>query len=513
MKKEIKTDKEDISLLLDDFVILNPEEKKPKEKQKIYYFLFTSLLTTDSYKKLFEISQPTKSFSIKELKNTNNEQNLIKNNIIKVKNYICSLLYNFDKLVENNFNPDKIENTEKILDELKILMKSEYFVIDGTIPFDWYIYSIFEYLKKIPEYLTTNDCEELYKEIEKDINDSLEQLDFIKLSVILEKLEFAERGKIFYKENQKFLIDIKLKEEVKQIVYKKFIPVSIKFTWNEDENGTLEIKPADFKIEDKNNQNKINNYQNLNKKILALTIDDFTKKFPNLILYEEYQDADLLFIQEKLKFAEKLEYYFKYIFSQIKLNNKNIQNETHMNQIKEIIFDFVMNKIYDKIFPLEPNRKDNKIYQNSIRLSWVKPCHFLDDKKQYVFGSFINDFNYHFKLLLSEKATRKKLIHLDKIINNISFFYKFNDNNNIGVDDIIAILTFSIIKEQPLCLDSNIKYMKMYSKLGNFFNAGNKLEDFEGAAELIANMKYSYLKGVTEKEYKENINMENRVYK
>ena len=172
-----------------------------------------------------------------------------------------------------------------------------------------------------------------------------------------------------------------------------------------------------------------------------------------------------------------------------------------------------MDKIYDKIFPLEPNRKDNKIYQNSIRLSWVKPCHFLGDKKQYVFGSFINDFNYHFKLLLSEKATRKKLIHLDKIINNISFFYKFNDIKDIGVDDIISILIFSIIKEHPLCLDSNLKYMKMYSKLGNFFNAGNKLEDFEGAAELIANMKYSYLKGVTEKEYKENINMENRVYK
>ena len=517
MKKEVKNERDnivkddDIYLLLDDFVILNPEKKTPKNKQKIYYFLLTSLLISDSYKKLFEISQPTKSFSIQEIKNTNNDENLNKNNIIKVKNFICSLLYNFDKLVENNFNPDKIENTEKILNELKVLMKSEYFVIDGTIPFDWYIFSIFEYLKKIPDYLTNNDCEELYKEIEQDINNSLEQLDFIKLSVILEKLEFAERGKIFYKENKQFLMDIKLKEEVKEIIYKKFIPVSIKLSWNEEDNGTFEIEPADFKIEDKNNQNKINNYQDLNNKILALTIDDFTKKFPSLIVYEEYQDADLLMIQEKLKFAEKFDYYFKYIFSQIKLKNENIQNENHMNKIKEIIFDFVMDKIYDKIFPLELNRKDNKIYQNSIRLSWVKPCHFLGNKKQYVFGSFLNDFNYYFKLLLSEKSTRKKLINLDKIIDNISFFYKFNDNNDIGVDNIISILTFAIIKEHPLCVDSNIKYMKIYSKLGNFFKEGNKFEEFEGAAEIIANIKYSYLKGITEKEFKENINRESRV--
>ena len=96
------------------------------------------LITSDSYKKLFEISQPTKSFSIKEIKETTNEENVKKNNIIKVKNFICSLLYNFDKLVENNFNRDKVGSTEKILDELNILMKSAYFVIDGTIPFEFF---------------------------------------------------------------------------------------------------------------------------------------------------------------------------------------------------------------------------------------------------------------------------------------------------------------------------------------------------------------------------------------
>ena len=214
-------DSDDIEVLLDDITALNQNKNELRPKQKIYYFLLTSLLASDSYNKLFEISQPTKSFSIKEIKDDlNNDENIVKNNIIKVKNFICYLLYNYDKLVEKNFNPDKIENTEKILDELNTLMKSSYFLIDGTIPFDWYINSIYEYLKKIPENLTKYDCEELYNEIEQEINNSLKQLDFIKLSYILEKLEFAERGKIFYKENQKLLMEIKLKEDVKQIIYK-----------------------------------------------------------------------------------------------------------------------------------------------------------------------------------------------------------------------------------------------------------------------------------------------------
>ena len=507
-KKEIeRLESVDIEVLLDDINLYDTESNKPKTKQKIYYFLFTSLITSDSYKKLFEISQPTKSFSIKEIKETNNEENIIKNNIIKVKNFICSLLYNFDKLVEKNFNPNKIENTETILDELNTLMKSAYFVIDGTIPFDWYINSIYEYLKKIPDYLTKNDCEELYKEIEQDIKNSLEQLDFIKLSVILEKLEFAERGKIFYKENHKFLTEIKLKEQVKEIIYKEFIPVSIKFSWNEKDNGILQIDPANFKIKYRNNFDKINNYQNSKKLILALTIDEFTKKFPNLIKYQEYQDADIFLIQEKLNFAGKLENYFNIVFNHIKSHYKN-EFKDNMNQIKEIIFDFVMNKLYDKIFPIESNKKDNLIYQNSIKLSWVNICHFLGNKKQYVLGSFINDINYYFKLLSSEKSTRKKLINFDKIINNISFFYKFNDKKEIGVDDILPVLTFAIIKVHPFYFDTNIKYMKMYSKLGNFFQEGNKFEQLGVAIELIINIKYSNLKGITKEEFINNINIE-----
>ena len=90
------------------------EDNKSSKKPKIFYFLTTSLMTNDDYKKLFEISQPSKSFSIKELKNLSNESDIKENNIIKVKNFICSLLYNFDKLVESNFQIDSIENTEKI---------------------------------------------------------------------------------------------------------------------------------------------------------------------------------------------------------------------------------------------------------------------------------------------------------------------------------------------------------------------------------------------------------------
>ena len=487
---------------------LNPFENKPGTK--LYYFLFTDLLTNDDYKKLFQISQPTKSFSIKELKDLSNEENVIKNNIIKVKNFICSLLYNFDKLVKTNFDPGTIGNTEKILEELNILMQSSYFVMDGSIPFDWYINSIFEYLQKIPKNLVENDCEELYKEIEEDINNSIKQLDFIKLSVIIEKIEFAERGKIFYKENQKLLSDINLNEEIKKIIQNEFIPVKINFHWEEEdkvkgkpENGIFQIEPSGFKEKDRNNIDKINAYEKSKKVTLALTIENFTKRFPNLLLFQEYEDADILHIQRKLNFPDVFGKYFNIVFKHLESNqylNKKFQN---LDKIKENIFDYVMGKLYDKIFPIEPNKEDIQIYWQTVKLSWIKPNHFLGNKKQYVFGSFLNDIKRFFKQLVLEKSPRKKLLNMDEISNDVSFFYTFNGNNEIGLDDEISLLSYAMIKIQPSILDSNFEFMNLYCKVGGIITEGNKLEQLKAVIEFIKNIQYFNLNGVTQEEFKE----------
>ena len=478
----------------------NEIEIQPKKIKK-FYFLFMSLLTNNDYKQLFEISQPTKSFSIKELKDLSNESNITKNNIIKVKNFICNLLYNFDKLVKTNFEPGTIESTEKILEELNILMQSSYFVMDGSIPFDWYINSIFEYLQKIPPNLTKNDCEELYKEIENDINESISKLDFIKLSVILEKIEFAERGKIFYKENQRFLNDINLNEEIKEIIQKEFIPVKMKFNWNEENNGVFEIESINFKEKEKDNIEKIKSFEKSKKVILALTIEQFTKKFPNLLIYQELQDLDIFSIQEKLNFPDNLGKYFEIVFNHLEFNPNLKADYIKLEKIKENIFDYIMGKLYDKIFPLEPNNVDNKIFYQTVKLSWTKPKHFLGEKKQYVFGSFIKDVKRFFRQLILEKSPRKKLLNVHEISNDVSFFYSFNGDKEIGLEDEISILSYAMIRIQPLILDSNLKFMKLYCKVGGIIQEGNKLEQLAAVIDFIMNLKYNNLWGVTQEEF------------
>ena len=88
----------------------------------------------------------------------------------------------------------------------------------------------------------------------------------------------------------------------------------------------------------------------------------------------------------------------------------------------EKIYDYVMGKVYDKVYPNEPHEKDNKIFQQSVvRLTWTELKHFMKLKKKIVFGSFLTDVRELFQLTDSEKSPRKKFLNLVKINYSITF--------------------------------------------------------------------------------------------
>ena len=478
-------------------------EKEEKVKESninvLHYFLFTELLTNQQYKKLMNIEQKTSYFSIKELKTTPNEESEIKNNIIKVKNFFCSLLYNYNKLVKTDFDEGTTENTIKILKELNNFMKSSSFVEEGSIPFNWYVNSLLEYLQKIPKNLTNNDCEELYKEIENDLNQSIKELDFEALSVIIGKLKYAKRGKKYYEESSNLLNDIKLNEETKKIIENELIPFEIKFNLDDEniDESIFEINESNIKEKDRSSTEKIKKYEKSKDVRLCLTIDSFTKKFPDLMEYQDKLNLDVFKFQKDLKFPEKIKSYFNQV-SQILEKKGKIE----MDKINQKIYDYVMGKLYDKIYPYENYEEDDKIFQQSIRLSWTEPKHFITSKKKFVFGNFLSDVLAYYKLVDTEKSPRKKLLNVIEIFKSIGFLLKFNNSGkDIGVDDQMPILNYVFIKARPLRMFSNAKIMELY--IGNKKNKGegNLLSQILSVCEFIINLQYSDLADVTPEEF------------
>ena len=477
------------------------KKKNRQEKKILNFFLFTKLIINDKYKKLFELNQVKPNFSLKELKSTETDAEIQKNNIIKIKNLFSGLLYNYRNLVKTDFNEGTTVNTLKILKELKKFMKSSNFVIDGSIPSEWYVDSLFECLKLLPPDLQNNDYENLYNSLMNDVNNAMKEMDFESMSYCLGKVKFANRGKIYFENLKKDITEIELNEKVQMIVEKSIIPVNI----------SLKVKEKEIKIEKGKSIKEIpflDLFKDDNdKKLTCSTIESFSNKFPNIDMIRKLNEpeTDLFDLEEELNLTNELDNCFNIIREHLikKMNFDETQKEFEL--ITNKIFDYVMEKIYDKIYPSEPFIEDNIIFTQCILTSWIEPQHLIKGRNNYLFDSFLPEVIKFFDKIEREKSPRKKLENMINIFTSIENVVKFNgENKDIGVDDQLPILNYAFIKAHPFPIYTNCKYMELFLGNKKFKLEGNYLTQLITVCKFIENLSAKDLFDVTEEKFKAN---------
>ena len=479
----------------------NKKKKNNQEKKILNFFLFTKLIINDKYKDLFNLSQGKPNFSFKELKKTETDAETQKNNIIKVKNLFSGLLYNYRNLVKTDFNEGTTGNTFKILKELKKFMKSSNYIIDGSIPSEWYVDSLFECLKLLPQDLQNNDFENLYNSLIIDVNNAMKEMDFQILSFCLGKVKFANRVKLYYENMKKNIIEIELNERAQNIIENSLIPVTI----------TLNIKEKEFKIEKGKTVKEIpflDIFKDDNdKKTTCSTIESFGNKFPNINMEKKhiYPEIDMIDFEKQLKLTDKLSNYFNIIREHLikKMNFEESQNEFEI--IMDKIYDYVMEKLYEKIYPLEPYTEDNVIFTQCILNSWIEPKHLIKEKNNYLFDSFLPDVINYFEKIDQEKSPRKKLEFMKNIFISIGNVVKFNgENKELGVDDQLPILNYAFIKAHPFPIYTNCKFMDLFLGSKKYRLEGNYLAQLFTICKFIENLSASDLFDISEEQYKNN---------
>ena len=492
----------------DDYEIIrevkNPKSKKieyvdVKKRKKLYFFLDTELIFNDTYKNLFEMKQKNENFKLNELNSILNEEDISKNNIIKVKNYLSTILCNYYQIKETNFSMQKPLNTTEILKQLKIFIGSSNFVIDGSIPSEWCGNALLEYITKIPDSYIQNDYEKLYSEFEDDIRNSIKEIDFEALSVCIDKMKLIQRGKNLFEKAKTLILDIIQNETVKQIIEKEIIPVDIKFSYTDAEKY--------FSI----NKSKINKLKILDEMVYeekgilinCPTIESFAEEFPKI---NQFESSDPFNIMKQLKIPEYLLEYFKIIEIYLLKSQKNLK-EDEIKNISNKIYDYVMNNLHKKLFPKRPESKDLRIYNNCVSLSWTEPKHFIKGKINYVYDTFLPDAMKYFKLIQLEKSPRKKIINLSKIFQSINNFEKFNGcDGRLGVDESIAILNYAFIKSKPFQIYNTCRYIELFIGSKNDKLEGNLLAQLKAINNFVLNITYKDLNDVTEEEYNNKSN-------
>ena len=159
-----------------------------------------------------------------------------------------------------------------------------------------------------------------------------------------------------------------------------------------------------------------------------------------------------------------------------------------------------MNKIYEKIYPPELDEMDNKIFKQTMKLSWVDP--YLIIEKDYILDNLLPDILNEFKKISEVKTPYKKLNCLNNILALIINLIKFNEgiDKEVGAEDITPVLNYVSIKAQPLRIYTDLEFIKLFSE--NYGEYENSLISFESIYNLILNSSAESF-NLTPEEYKQ----------
>ena len=155
---------------------------------------FTLDLTLVPIKKIEGLINLTNSkFYTKEEISHPTEEQIVENNVIKIQNFLCNLLYNYRNLNINDFSKESINGTINILKELIKFFKKGSFISDENIPSEWYANSLITMLTQLPEEYKENDFEKVFKSLDDGITESRQSFDFKPFGVLYNKLKFIHR--------------------------------------------------------------------------------------------------------------------------------------------------------------------------------------------------------------------------------------------------------------------------------------------------------------------------------
>ena len=510
--KEI-SDFEDINIVDDPFFNTLDNEKTLnniyKELVEVncesYYLIKNLKFNSKENKEMFDLTFESKyNFHIKELKIKDNPENVEKNIIIKIKNFLSDLLYNIDLLNKSNFIQSKISNTSEILNSMNNYFKLSNFILDDIIPHEWYIDSILNLIKKIPEDYAKNDLEKLYNEMEEEITKSMNSYNIDLLHECSAKLKHAEKEKKYYEKICNIFKDLELNEKVKIIVENDYIPVKISFNYDEQQKTFKSFDITISKSKKKEfmkKENETNTKKNLSSiKKRCHSIKTFIENFPDFRKFYQNKDIGIIEIQKSLLIPEKLKQYFFTIIGEHLISEKKIGN-TDLIQIENKIYDYVMSKLNSKLFPKE-YEEDNKLFKNIFMLSWIEPKHFIKEKSDYIFETFLPEVIQNFNSIENELSPRKKIEYINSVFESISKVVAFNGGDKaLGVEDEFPILSYCFLKAQLKKIYSNLKFIQIYRNSLNEKGRENQLIQLIAVCDFIKNIKYENMSNITEDEF------------
>ena len=227
--------------------------------------------------------------------------------------------------------------------------------------------------------------------------------------------------------------------------------------------------------------------------------------FESIPDYRKHENdvEDIIDLEEKTNMGEALKNYFKNLKTVIR--KEHIVKKYSKEDIESIcneLENYMLVKLYEKLFPSKPTKEDIKFYNKCSRLDFVKPENLINDKNivnENLWEAsikYINEIDKKFTPADKIKCVAKAFNILQ---NSITFC---SGKNELGVDDTIKPLIYVLLKSKPEKIFSNFNYCQLYldpdlSKK----QYGILLTQICMIMNIIKDMKYTELINVTEEQF------------
>ena len=475
-------------------------EKLGKTKN---YYIVNDKIIEKKYENLFKINNKIAFFYI-DAKKIEKQRKLEEKekNIIKFKNYLINSLMNYTVLTRSSFKTT--ESVISILSQIRNYMNLPNYLLNNNqiIPSNWSISSVLDYMKIIPEEYKANDYQKFFDELTNDLEESIEEFNFGKLFLFKKKIQFLENIQNYYTNAIKILEDINNNEIVKDFLEKSFCPIEVEFCYDDDEEEKIfELKKSNINKKAMKDIDILKNEKN--EKVIFKTVASFVRYFPDLNKYQDKMDINPFQIISELSINIKIFDYFDIIKSCF-IHDRNCSEEDYETFFEEKIKNYIMNKIYKKIYPREIEYEDSKLFEKTMHLSWVEPNMIIPgDTTLDALDNILPDILEEFKKLNKATSPYTKLKCVKKIFEYISIIVKFNDggegeNREIGAEDVTPYLNYVLIRACPVRIISDIKFIKFFLK-----NEGKFEYDFLNVEMMCKNILESTYKNfhISESEY------------
>ena len=482
----------------------NKKDKQSPPQEIECYFLFLEDIIEKKYEYIFAIEDKASDYYIdlrallKTKKLTNEEKILI-----NVKNYLCATLGNYRVLNISDISQENKKSTIKILEEIKNHINLPNFILNSnTVPSEWYLNSLLDNLSLLEKSYKNSDFLKLYKELYNDLSKSIESLNFHFLIIFRNRIKFIDRAKDYYETIENSAKNIIINEKIKSMVENNFLPVEVQFKYDDDDEDVFKIKFSNLK--EKNFENKLFLQDTKKNSFTFQTIESFASNFPNLVGYQIFQDENPLEIISKLNMANSLKEYFQLIRE--KFIKKNLIEEKDYDTLyKNKISEYFMNKIYEKIYPIEPQKEDSDIFKKATKLSWVEPNTLLN--KDYIYETSLPDILHQFQNLNTARTPQKKFECIKKILELINNLIIFNegDKKDISLDDITPPLFYIFIKAHPFKIFTDLEFIKTFLDIKNGVYSFH-IKQIESAINILLNCDEKNF-GLSKEEFNKRCNM------